>query len=161
MSTLAVGMKAPGFRAQTDEGKELSLADLRGKKVVLYFYPRDNTPGCTREACAFRDGLAQLKRQGAVVLGVSTDPVASHLGFKEKFKLNFPLLSDARKEIVQAYGVWKEKSLYGRKTMGLERTTFVIDEEGKVLKVFPKVQVDGHFEEVLEALKSVPACRGC
>lgn len=161
MPTLTVGMKAPGFRAQTDEGKEVALADFRGKKVVLYFYPRDNTPGCTREACAFRDGMAQLKRQGAVVLGVSTDSVPSHRGFKEKFKLNFPLLSDAGKEIVQAYGVWKEKSLYGRRYMGLERTTFVIDEEGKLMKAFPKVQVDGHFKEVLETLKNVPACRGC
>lgn len=153
MATLTVGRKAPDFRVPTDDGKEVSLSDFRGKKVVLYFYPRDNTPGCTREACAFRDGLSQLKRQGAVVLGVSTDSVPSHRGFKEKFKLNFPLLSDSGREIVQAYGVWKQKSLYGKKYMGLERSTFVIDGEGKIERIFPKVQVDGHFDEVLEALR--------
>jgi len=153
MPTLTVGKRAPDFRVPTDDGKEVSLTDFRGKKVVLYFYPRDNTPGCTREACAFRDGAARLKRLGAVVLGVSTDSVVSHKGFKQKFKLNFSLLSDAEKEIVQAYGVWKEKSLYGRKYMGLERSTFLIDGEGRIAKIFPRVQVDGHFDEVLEALK--------
>ena len=140
---LKVGQKAPEFGG---------LAELKGKKVVLYFYPRDDTPGCTREACAFRDGLAQIKRKGAVVLGVSADSVSSHERFKEKYRLNFPLLSDPEKKIVQAYGVWKEKSLYGKKYMGLERTTFVIDEEGRIAKVFPKVQVDGHLEEILAAL---------
>ncbi len=149
---LKIGQKAPDFELLSDEGKPVRLSDLRGKKVVLYFYPKDNTPGCTRESCSFRDGLAQIRRKNAVVLGVSTDSVSSHQGFKEKFGLNFPLLSDAAKEVVQAYGAWKEKSMYGKKYMGLERTTVVIDEEGKIVKIYPKVQVDGHFEEVLAAL---------
>lgn len=150
--TLKVGQKAPEFQAQDDAGRPVSLADFRGKKVVLYFYPRDDTPGCTREACAFRDGLARIKRKGAVVLGVSADSVPSHQRFRDKYKLSFPLLSDPEKKIVQAYGVWKEKSLYGKRYMGLERTTFVIDEEGRITRVFPKVKVDGHCEEVLAAL---------
>ncbi|MBI3311944.1 MAG: thioredoxin-dependent thiol peroxidase [Candidatus Omnitrophica bacterium] len=149
---MKIGSKAPEFKVLTDEGKEASLADFRGKTVILYFYPRDNTPGCTREACAFRDGLAQLKRKGAAVLGVSTDSVSSHQKFKNDQKLNFPLLSDADKKLAQAYGVWKEKSLYGRKYMGLERTTFVINPQGKITHIFPKVKVDGHFEEVFASL---------
>lgn len=151
-SELKIGQKAPEFTLSSDTGKEISLSDFRGKRVVIYFYPRDNTPGCTRESCAFRDGLSAMKRKGTVVLGVSTDSVASHKGFKEKFNLNFPLLSDSEKKAVQAYGIWKQKSLYGKRYMGLERTTFLIDEEGRIAKVFPKVQVDGHFEEVLAAL---------
>ena len=144
--------KAPEFSVQDDAGKTVSLSGLRGRKVVLYFYPKDDTPGCTREACAFRDGIAQIRKKGAVVLGVSPDPVESHGKFKRKFTLNFPLLSDPDKKMAQAYGVWKEKSMYGRKYMGIERTTFVLDEAGKVAKIFPKVQVDGHFDEVLAAL---------
>lgn len=149
---LKVGSKAPDFRALTDEEKEVSLADFCGKRIVLYFYPKDNTPGCTRESCSFRDGLSQIKRKGAVVLGVSPDSVKSHQKFKKDQALNFPLLSDSEKKLVQAYGVWKEKSLYGRKYMGVERTTFLIDEEGRITHIFPKVQVDGHFQEVLAAL---------
>lgn len=152
MSELKVGFQAPAFKVMTDEGKEVSLADFRGKKIVLYFYPKDNTPGCTRESCSFRDGLAQIKRKGAVVLGASPDSVKSHQKFKADQKLNFPLLSDAEKKLVQAYGVWKEKSLYGRTYMGVERTTVLIDEEGRISRIFPKVQVDGHFEEVLASL---------
>ncbi len=151
-SELKAGQKAPEFKMLSDGGKWVSLSDFRGKKVVLYFYPKDNTPGCTRESCAFRDGLAEIKRRGAVVLGVSIDSVASHKSFREKYRFNFPLLSDSSKEVVLAYRVWKEKSLYGRKYMGLERATFIIDEEGQIAKIFPKVQVDGHFEEVLAAL---------
>jgi len=151
-SPLKVGQAAPEFTVLNEDGKKVRLADFRGKKVVLYFYPRDNTPGCTREACAFRDGIRELKRRGAIVLGVSTDSVASHRGFKEKYRLNFPLLSDSQKEIVHAYGVWKEKSLYGKRYMGLERSTVLIDGDGKIAKIFPKVQVDGHFEEVLASL---------
>ena len=149
---LKAGGKAPDLKVLTDEGKEVSLSDFRGKKIVLYFYPKDNTPGCTRESCAFRDGISQIKRKGAVVLGVSPDSVKSHQKFKQDHDLNFPLLSDSDKKLVQSYGVWKEKSLYGRKYMGVERTTVLINEEGRVAKIFPKVQVDGHFEEVLAAL---------
>ena len=149
---LKVGQKAPDFELLSDENKPVRLSDFRGKKVVLYFYPKDNTPGCTRQSCSFRDGLAQIRGKNAVVLGVSADSASSHKGFKEKFELNFPLLSDSEKKVVQTYGVWKEKSMYGKKYMGLERTTVVIDEEGKIVKIFPKVQVDGHFEEVLAAL---------
>lgn len=152
MAALKPGDRAPDFNLPTDDGKELSLSDLRGKKVVLYFYPRDNTPGCTRESCAFRDGLNQIKRKGAVVLGASTDSVSSHRKFKKDHGLNFPLVSDAEKKLVQSYGVWKEKSLYGRSYMGLERTTFLIDEQGRIAKIWPKVKVEGHFEEVLSSL---------
>lgn len=149
---LKVGQKAPEFEVLTDEGKKVCLSDFRGKKVVLYFYPKDDTPGCTREACAFRDGLAQIRKANAVVFGVSADSVASHKSFKEKFKLNFSLLSDHEKRIVQAYGVWKKKSFMGRTYMGIERTTFLIDEGGKIARIFPQVKVDGHFQGVLEAL---------
>ena len=151
-SGLKAGQKAPAFTLLNDQGKKVSLSDYRGKKVILYFYPRDNTPGCTRESCSFRDGLSEIKGKEGVVLGVSTDSVASHKGFKQKYALNFPLLSDPEKKMSQAYGVWKQKSLYGRKYMGLDRTTFLIDENGKISKVFPKVQVDGHLDEVLAAL---------
>ena len=149
---LQVGQPAPDIRLQDDEGREVRLADFHGKQVVLYFYPKDDTPGCTVEACAFRDGAARLRQRGAVVLGVSADPVASHKKFKAKFHLNFSLLSDTDKAAVQAYGVWKEKSMYGRTYMGIERTTFLIDAAGKIAKIFPKVKVDGHVEEVLAAL---------
>lgn len=146
------GDAAPDFSAATDEGHFVSLSDFRGKKLVLYFYPKDDTPGCTREACAFRDGISQIQARGAVVLGVSADSVESHRQFRDKYNLNFPLLSDEDKKIVQAYGVWKEKNMYGRTFMGIERTTFVIDEEGKIRKIFPKVNVEEHYEEVLQAL---------
>ncbi|MFB3909478.1 MAG: thioredoxin-dependent thiol peroxidase [Candidatus Eisenbacteria bacterium] len=146
------GDKAPDFTAATGSGESVSLRDFRGKKVVLYFYPRDNTPGCTREACAFRDNLARVKRKGAVVLGVSPDSAASHAKFAEKFDLSFPLLSDPDHEIAKAYGVWVEKTLYGKKSMGIERSTFVIDETGKIQKAFRKVKVDGHVDQVLAAL---------
>jgi peroxiredoxin Q/BCP len=149
---LQAGDRAPAFRLKNDEGIEVALADYAGKKVVLYFYPKDDTPGCTKEACAFRDGAAAMRKRGAVVLGVSADSVESHRKFREKYRLNFPLLADESKAVVQAYGVWKEKSNYGRTYMGIERTTFVIDEEGRVVRVFPRVKVDGHFDEVLEAL---------
>lgn len=152
MTGLKIGGKAPEFTLLNDEGKKVSLSDFRGKKVILYFYPRDNTPGCTRESCAFRDSLSEIKRRGGAVLGVSTDSVPSHRSFKQKYALNFPLLSDADKKVVHAYGIWKQKSLYGRKYMGLERSTFLINEEGNISKIFPKVQVDGHLEETLAVL---------
>ena len=150
---LKVGQKAPDFTVLTDSGEKSKLSDFKGKKVVLYFYPKDDTPGCTKEACAFRDGISEIRRQGAVVLGVSTDSVDSHKKFKSKFDLNFPLLADTDKKIIESYGVWKEKSMYGKKFMGIERTTFVIDEQGKIAHIFPKVKVDQHYDEVLEALK--------
>jgi peroxiredoxin Q/BCP len=128
------------------------LREFRGKKVVLYFYPKDNTSGCTTEACSFRDNLARLKRKGAVVLGVSADSVASHKKFAADQDLSFPLLSDEEKTVIKAYGVWKEKSMYGRKYMGIERTTFIIDESGTITHAFPKVKVPGHVDEVLAIL---------
>ncbi len=149
---LKAGDVAPDFTIPDYDGKEVALAGFRGKKIVLYFYPRDNTPGCTKEACSFRDGNAEIKRLGAVVIGVSVDSVVSHMKFRDKYGLNFSLLSDAKKDVVQAYGVWKEKSLYGRKFMGIERTTFIIDEYGRIAKIFHGVKVDGHLEEVLNYL---------
>ena len=150
---LKVGQKAPEFNVVNDEGQKVKLSDFKGKKVVLYFYPKDDTPGCTTEACAFRDGIDEIESRGAVVLGVSADSVESHKKFKDKFDLNFPLLADPDKKIVQAYGTWKEKSMYGKKYMGIERTTFIIDEQGKISHIFPKVKVDEHYDEVLEALE--------
>ena len=150
--TLTAGQPAPDFTALDDTGTSVRLADLRGKKVVLYFYPKDDTPGCTKEACSFRDGAAELRKLGAVVYGVSIDTVASHQGFKQKYNLNYPLLSDGYKQLVSAYGVWKQKSLYGRTFLGIERTTVLIDEQGRIAKVFSRVKVDGHFDAVLEAL---------
>jgi thioredoxin-dependent peroxiredoxin len=150
---MKVGDKAPDFSALDDSGKKVKLSELKGKKVVLYFYPKDDTPGCTKEACNFRDGIDAIKKQGAVVLGVSADSVDSHKKFKNKFDLNFQLLADTDKKIVEDYGVWKEKSMYGKKYMGIERTTFIIDKTGKVSHIFPKVKVDQHYDEVLEALK--------
>ena len=149
-----VGRKAPDFKLQNQEGKTISLKDFKGKKVVLYFYPKDNTSGCTKEACNFRDEFPKFKNIDAVILGVSPDSVESHKKFAQKFNLPFNLLSDENKNVLGEYGVWKEKSMYGRKYMGVERTTVVIDENGKIRKIFPKVKVEGHNNEVLEALKS-------
>ena len=148
------GETAPEFSLPSTEGKNISLADYRKKKnVVLYFYPKDDTPGCTKEACDFRDALQRFNQKDTVILGVSADSISSHQSFQNKFKLPFPLLSDEKKETVKKYGVWKEKNMYGKKYMGVERTTVVIDKEGKLLKIFPKVKVDGHVEEILEVLK--------
>jgi peroxiredoxin Q/BCP len=152
MAMIQEGRKAPAFKLASSEGGEVSLGDLRGKTVVLYFYPKDDTPGCTREACAFRDSQAALKKKGAIVLGVSGDSLASHGKFKTKYKLNFPLLSDPDKAVAKKYGAWGEKVLYGKKTIGMIRSTFVIDGEGVVRKVFPRVKVDGHADKVLEAV---------
>jgi peroxiredoxin Q/BCP len=155
MAMIAEGKKAPEFTLASSEGGDVRLKDLRGKVVVLYFYPKDDTPGCTREACAFRDSQAALKRKGVVVLGVSGDSLASHERFKAKYSLNFPLLSDADKAVAKKYGAWGEKVLYGKKTVGMIRSTFVIDGEGVVRKVFPRVKVDGHAEQVLEVIKAL------
>ena len=149
------GAKAPGFTLESTEGGEVNLKDFAGKTVVLYFYPKDDTPGCTRVACAFRDTQAPLKKAGAVVLGVSPDSLASHEKFRGKYKLNFPLLADTDKAIARKYGAWGEKVMYGKKVTGMIRSTFVIDGEGVVRKVFPRVKVDGHAEKVLEAVKSL------
>jgi len=151
-SKLKIGQKAPDVPVFSDAGQEVRISDYKGKKVVLYFYPKDNTPGCTLEACAFRDGVAKLKRKGAVVVGVSPDSVSSHKNFKEKYGLNFQLLSDQNKKMVNAFKIWKQKSLYGKKYMGVERSTFVINEDGKIGKIFPNVKVDGHFDAVLSVL---------
>ena len=149
---VAVGDKAPDFTLPADDGRTMSLKDFRGKKVVLYFYPKDDTPGCTAEACSFRDNLGRVTSKGAVVLGVSRDDTVSHGKFRDKYHLNFPLLADDAGKVTEAYGVWKKKSLYGRTFMGIERTTFVIDEQGKVARVWPRVKVQGHTDEVLAAL---------
>ena len=146
------GEPAPDFRLPADDGKTYALRDLRGKKVVLYFYPKDDTPGCTKEACSFRDNLSRVSSKGAIVLGVSKDDLESHAKFREKYSLSFPLLSDPEGKVLSAYGVWKEKNLYGKTFMGIERTTFVIDEGGRIQKVFPRVKVDGHVDEVLAVL---------
>ncbi len=151
---LKEGMKAPAFTAEATGGETISLGDFKGKTVVLYFYPKDSTPGCTREACAFRDAQAQMKKLGAVVLGVSRDSLKSHESFAAKQELNFPLLSDPDRKIVEAYGVWKEKSMYGKTSMGVERSTFLIDGEGKIRKIWRKIKVDGHDEEVLAAIEA-------
>jgi len=151
--TPKLGSVAPDFRLSTGDGKEMKLADLKGKKAVLYFYPKDDTSGCTREACAFNDNLKVLEKKGVVVIGVSADSVASHKKFADKYGLAFPLLSDEKKEMIKKYGVWKEKSMYGKKYMGIERTTFILDEKGKIIKIFPKVKVEGHLEDVLSALE--------
>jgi len=153
MAALKVGSKAPAFALQTGDGKEMNLKDLKGMKVVLYFYPKDSTSGCTKEACAFNEQLKVLEKRGAIVVGVSADSVASHKKFADKYGLVFPLLSDEKKEMIKKYGVWKEKSMYGRKYMGIERTTFVIDEKGVISHIFPKVKVDGHVDEVLKAIE--------
>ena len=158
MVKLEEGKPAPDFSLPSTEGKEVRLSEFKGKKnIVLYFYPKDSTPGCTKEACDFRDSIKNITRTDTVVLGVSADPLKSLESFKEKFSLPFPLLSDEDKEVLKKYGVWTEKSMYGKKFMGVERTTVVIDKEGKVRKIFPKVKVDGHSQEVMETLKGLKA----
>jgi peroxiredoxin Q/BCP len=153
ISTLA-GKAAPAFTMPMDDGTTVSLKDLRGKRVVLYFYPKDDTPGCTTEACAFRDNLPAFTRGDAVIIGVSKDNSASHQKFRKKYNLNFPLASDTS-GVCEKYGVWKEKNMYGRKYMGIERSTFLIDEEGKVRAEWRKVSVPGHADEVKNALQSL------
>jgi thioredoxin-dependent peroxiredoxin len=147
-----VGDPAPEFTLPSDDGSDISLRDVRGKKVVLYFYPKDDTSGCTTQACDMRDNLSSIQSSGAVVLGVSPDPVASHVKFREKFHLNFPLLSDQDHQVAEAYGVWKEKSMYGRKFWGIERSTFLIDENGVILDTWRNVKAKGHALKVRDAL---------
>lgn len=159
MPELTVGSPAPEFRlpAVTREGeKEIALADYAGKSsVVLYFYPKDDTPGCTLEACSFRDMLRDFEAAGGVILGISPDDPKSHAKFAEKFALPFPLLADIDHAVAEAYGAWKEKKNYGKTYMGIERTTFVIDKDGKIAKIYPRVKVDQHAEKVLDFIKTL------
>ena len=149
---MKVGDKAPDVRLKTDSGEEFKLSEMKGKRVVLYFYPKADTPGCTVEACEFRDGIKAFAKKGAAVVGVSPDKPAAQAKFKEKYDLPFTLLADEDKAAAEAYGVWKEKNMYGKKVMGIERTTFVIGPDGKIEKIYGKVKAQGHAAEVLEAL---------
>lgn len=149
---LKAGDKAPDFNLISDSGEKISLKDLKGRKVILYFYPKDMTSGCTVEACDFRDNIKKIEKKNAVVIGVSPDGTKSHVKFKDEYDLPFTLLSDESKKMLEDYGVWQEKSMYGRKYMGVVRTTIIIDEKGKIEKIFEKVKVEGHVKEVLESL---------
>jgi peroxiredoxin Q/BCP len=153
--TLAVGAKAPAFKLPKEGDEKVTLASLKGKKVVLYFYPKDDTSGCTKEAIAFNSLKKKFEAAGATILGVSPDSVESHAKFSKKYDLSLTLLSDETKEMLEAYGVWTEKSMYGRKYMGVERTTILIDEKGKIARIWNKVKVDGHAEEVLAAVEGM------
>lgn len=147
--------KAPAFSLKATNGATLKLSEFKGKPIVIYFYPKDDTPGCTKEACAFRDRLADITQLGAVVLGVSADDVASHKKFSEKFSLNFPLLADTDHRMAEQYGAWREKNMYGKISMGIQRSTFLIDANGIVAKVWKKVSVDGHDQQVIDALQAL------
>jgi thioredoxin-dependent peroxiredoxin len=152
---LQEGSKAPAFTLPADDGSDVKLAKLKGSPLVLYFYPADDTPGCTREACAFRDRSQELKKLGAKIFGISPDDVASHVKFKGKYKLNFPLLADPDHKVAEKFGAWREKNMYGKKKMGIVRSTFLIDPDGVVKKVWRSVKVDGHDAAVIEALKNL------
>jgi peroxiredoxin Q/BCP len=152
---LEIGKPLPDFSLESTDGKRISLKDLRGKKVVLYFYPEDDTPTCTKQACGFREVFAEFKKAGAVVLGISPDDVASHEKFRAKFKLPFTLLADPGHVVAEKYGVWGEKLNYGRKYMGIRRTTILVDAQGNVARVFERVRTAGHAERMLEALKEI------
>jgi len=152
MPELKEGDKAPAISVETDDGSHFELSALKGKNVVLYFYPKADTPGCTKESCEFRDTSQKLTKANTVIVGVSPDTSKAQAKFKEKFDLPFTLLADVEHKVAEDYGVWKEKSMYGKKYMGIERTTFVIDPKGKIKKIFPKVKVEGHAEEVLAAI---------
>ena len=149
---LKEGIKAPDFSLKNQEGKTHKLSDYKGKKVILYFYPKDNTPGCIKEACNFRDDDSQIRKKNGIVLGISGDSVESHKKFQEKHTLPFTLLSDPEKQVIKKYGAWKEKKMYGNTFMGIQRSTFVIDENGKIIKVFDKVEVDNHSKEIIELI---------
>ena len=152
---IEVGTKSPSFTLKATDGSRVRLADLRGNPVVLYFYPRDDTPGCTKEACAFRDRKDEIEALGAQVLGISPDDVVSHQAFAGKFDLNFRLLADTNHAVAEKYGAWRERNRYGRRFMGIQRSTFIIDADGKVARVWKSVKVDGHDEKVLEALRNL------
>ena len=150
---LEIGMKAPDFTLQDKDGRAVSLSDFLGKRVVLYFYPKDNTPGCTRQACAFAGAYSEFQNRGVEVIGISRDSVASHVKFAEKYSLPFILLSDPERKAIEPYGVWQEKKLYGKLSFGIVRTTFIIDEEGKVAHVMKKVKPDTNAEEILAKIE--------
>jgi peroxiredoxin Q/BCP len=152
---IEVGKPAPDFTLPDQRGEMVTLSALRGAPVVLYFYPKDDTPGCTTEACGFRDARAEYEKVGARILGVSPDSIATHLKFAEKHALPFTLLADFNRRVCELYGVWKERNMYGKKSMGVERTTLVIDRDGIVRKVYPKVRVDGHVQAVLATLQTI------
>jgi peroxiredoxin Q/BCP len=152
---LSLGDKAPQWKLKDEEGRAVRLSDFRGKNVVLYFYPRDLTPGCTKEACAFQEDLAEFEKRSAVVIGVSTDDARSHERFRMKYGLGFPLLTDAEHETAKSYGVWQEKNMYGRKMWGIKRTTFIIDGQGRIAHIFNKVSPAEHSREVLDALDNL------
>ena len=149
------GQAAPDFTLDDQDGRPVTLSGLAGRPVVLYFYPKDDTPGCTTQACAFRDARADYEAAGAVVLGISPDTAASHRKFADKYELPFTLLADPDKTVIESYGVWQEKKLYGKTTMGVERTTFVVDPAGTVRKVFRRVRVDCHADKVLDAIRAL------
>ena len=154
MTDLTVGQPAPDFTLPTDGSGEITLSSLKGQKVVLYFYPKDDTPGCTKESCGFRDHKKDFESLGTQIIGISKCSVAKHDKFKAKYDLNFPLASDENGDVCEKYGVWKEKSMYGKKYMGIERSTFLIDENGNIAAVWNKVKVTGHVEAVQEALNT-------
>ena len=153
--TLSVGDTAPDFTLPTDGGGEITLSALRGKPVIIYFYPKDDTPGCTKEACGFRDQMPDFSAANATIIGISKDTVAKHDKFKTKYELNFPLASDAEGTVTESYGAWVEKNMYGKKYMGIERSTFLIDGDGVLKGVWRKVKVPGHVDAVLSALKEI------
>ena len=152
---IEAGTRAPAFTLTADDGTKVRLSAQKGNPVVLYFYPKDDTPGCTREACAFRDAQNKLKCLGVQLYGLSPDDVDSHARFRDKFNLNFPLLADLSHKVAEKYGAWREKNMYGKKTMGIQRSTFLIDATGKVAKLWKRVRVDGHDQQVLEAVESL------
>jgi len=149
------GKKAPAFSLSDDAGNKVRLSDLKGTPVVLYFYPRDDTPGCTKEACAFRDRYQEITKLGVQLLGVSADTAESHTKFREKYSLPFPLLVDAKHQVAEKYGAWREKNMYGKKSMGIQRSTYLIDADGKVAEVWKRVKVDGHDQQVIDAVKEL------
>ncbi|MGV3606272.1 MAG: thioredoxin-dependent thiol peroxidase [Planctomycetaceae bacterium] len=156
---LEEGAKAPAFTLAADDGSKVKLADLKGSVVVIYFYPADDTPGCTKEACAFRDRFAEIKKLGVKIFGVSPDDVASHVKFRDKFKLNFPLLADTDHKVAEKFGAWREKNMYGKKRMGIARSTFILDEAGTIIKAWKAVKVDGHDEQVINVVKEYLASK--
>ncbi len=150
-----VGTAAPAFNLTADDGTKVRLSALKGKPVVLYFYPKDDTPGCTSEACAFRDRQPEIVKLGAQILGVSPDSAERHAKFRDKYQLNFPLLADPDHQVAEKYGAWREKNMYGKKSLGIQRSTFLIDAHGKIARVWPRVKVAGHDQEVVDALKEL------